>query len=40
MIESGAVAPALDRACSLDDVPAAMRDLEAGAVRGKVVVVT
>jgi NADPH:quinone reductase-like Zn-dependent oxidoreductase len=38
MIEDGAVTPALDRDCGLSDLPAAMRDLEAGRVRGKVVV--
>jgi len=37
MIEDGAVRPALDRVCTLNDIPAAMRDLEAGVVRGKVV---
>ena len=37
MIEAGAVTPALDRVCALADLPAAIRDLEAGAVRGKVV---
>jgi len=37
LIESGSVTPAVDRTCSLDDVPAALRDLEAGRVRGKVV---
>jgi NADPH:quinone reductase-like Zn-dependent oxidoreductase len=37
MIEDGAVTPALDRVCALADLPAAMRDLEAGRVRGKVV---
>jgi NADPH:quinone reductase-like Zn-dependent oxidoreductase len=37
MIEAGAVTPALDRVCALADIPAAIRDLEAGAVRGKVV---
>jgi len=37
MIEDGAVTPALDRVCTLDDLPAAVRDLEEGAVRGKVV---
>ena len=31
------VTPALDRVCALADLPAAIRDLEAGAVRGKVV---
>jgi len=37
MIEDGAVRPALDRVCPLNDIPAAMRDLAAGVVRGKVV---
>ena len=37
MIEGGTVTPALDRSCALSDIPAAMRDLEAGTVRGKVV---
>lgn len=37
MIEDGAVTPALDRVCALTDLPAAIRDLEAGAVCGKVV---
>lgn len=34
---SGQVRPAIDRICPLADVPQAMRDLEAGRVRGKVV---
>jgi NADPH:quinone reductase-like Zn-dependent oxidoreductase len=37
MIEDGAVTPALDRVCALSDLPAAIGDLEAGTVRGKVV---
>ncbi len=37
MIEDGAVTPVLDRTCSLAEIPEAMRDLEAGRVRGKVV---
>jgi NADPH:quinone reductase-like Zn-dependent oxidoreductase len=39
LIESGAVTPAVDRVVALHDVPGAMRDLAAGRVRGKVVVV-
>jgi NADPH:quinone reductase-like Zn-dependent oxidoreductase len=38
MIESGSVTPAVDRVCSLSEIPTAMRDLEAGRVRGKVVI--
>lgn len=38
LAERGAVSPALDRRCSLAEVPQAMRDLEAGKVRGKVAV--
>ena len=38
MVESGAVIPAIDRVCALGDLPGAMRDLEAGQVRGKIVV--
>ncbi len=34
----GKLAPVIDRTCSLDDVPKALRDLEAGHTRGKVVV--
>jgi NADPH:quinone reductase-like Zn-dependent oxidoreductase len=38
-LESGAVKPAIDRRIGLDGVSDALRDLEAGRVRGKVVVV-
>jgi NADPH:quinone reductase-like Zn-dependent oxidoreductase len=38
LIEAGKLSPAIDRICSLAGVPEAMRDLEAGRVRGKVVV--
>lgn len=34
---SGQIRPVIDRICTLADVPQAMRDLEAGLVRGKVV---
>jgi NADPH:quinone reductase-like Zn-dependent oxidoreductase len=37
LIEDGAVTPVVDRVCSLAEIPEAMRDLEAGRVRGKVV---
>jgi NADPH:quinone reductase-like Zn-dependent oxidoreductase len=37
LIEDGAVTPAIDRVCSLPEVPDAMRDLETGHVRGKIV---
>jgi NADPH:quinone reductase-like Zn-dependent oxidoreductase len=37
MIEDGGVTAALDRVCTLTDLPVAMHDLEAGRVRGKVV---
>ncbi len=40
MIEDGAITPAIDRVCALPDLPDAMRDLEAGQVRGKVTVTT
>ncbi len=40
MIESGAVTPAIDRVCPLSEIPAALRDLEAGRVRGKIVATT
>jgi len=40
MVEAGAVTPALDRVCTLTDLPAAMRDLEAGVIRGKIVATT
>ena len=38
LIERGTVTPVIDRTCSLQNLPDAMRDLEAGRVRGKVVV--
>ncbi len=38
MIEAGKLTAVIDRTCSLAEVPEAMRDLEAGRVRGKVVV--
>lgn len=38
LAEGGALRPALDRVCPLEEVSAAMRDLEAGKVRGKVAV--
>ena len=38
MIEQGKIKPLIDRTCSLADLPNAMRDLEAGRVRGKVVI--
>jgi NADPH:quinone reductase-like Zn-dependent oxidoreductase len=38
MIEAGTLTPSIDRVCALAKLPAAMADLEAGAVRGKVVV--
>ncbi len=37
MIEDGVLTPAVDRVCTLADLPGAMRDLEAGKVRGKIV---
>ena len=40
LIESGKVTPSIDRTYSLDEVPDAMRRLEAGEVRGKVVITT
>jgi NADPH:quinone reductase-like Zn-dependent oxidoreductase len=40
LIESGAVTPSIDRVCPLAGVADAMRDLEAGNVRGKIVVAT
>jgi NADPH:quinone reductase-like Zn-dependent oxidoreductase len=39
LIEDGAVTPVIDRVCSLPEVPDALRDLEAGRVRGKIVAV-
>ena len=38
LIESGKVTPSIDRTYSLDEVPDAMRHLETGQVRGKVVI--
>lgn len=38
LIEAGKVAPVIDRVCPLAALPDAMRDLEAGRVRGKAVV--
>ena len=37
LIEDGSVTPVIDRVCSLPEVPDAIRDLEAGRVRGKIV---
>jgi NADPH:quinone reductase-like Zn-dependent oxidoreductase len=37
MIEDGTVTPAVDRVCTLAGLPDAIRDLEAGAVHGKIV---
>lgn len=38
LLESGAVRPVVDRVFALDEVPAAMRHLESGAVRGKIAI--
>jgi NADPH:quinone reductase-like Zn-dependent oxidoreductase len=38
LIEAGSVAPVIDRSYSLSEVPAALRYLEEGTVRGKVVI--
>lgn len=38
LIDAGTLTTAVDRVCSLAELPDAMRDLEAGRVRGKVVV--
>ncbi|PNY79576.1 NAD(P)-dependent alcohol dehydrogenase [Deinococcus koreensis] len=38
MMEAGTLRPVIDRECGLAQVPEAMRDLEAGRVRGKVAV--
>jgi NADPH:quinone reductase-like Zn-dependent oxidoreductase len=38
LIEAGAVTPVIDRVCSLAEVPDAIRDLDAGRVRGKRVI--
>jgi len=39
-LESGQVTPVVDRTYSLDEVPAAMRHLEAGQARGKIAITT
>ncbi|MFZ0160556.1 MAG: NAD(P)-dependent alcohol dehydrogenase [Kineosporiaceae bacterium] len=38
LIEAGSVTPSIDRTYPLDDVPAAMRHLEAGNARGKIAI--
>ena len=38
LIEAGQISPSLDRAYPLDEVPAAMRLLEDGRVRGKIAI--
>ena len=38
LIAAGTVTPSIDRTYPLDEVPAAMRYLEAGNARGKVVI--
>jgi NADPH:quinone reductase-like Zn-dependent oxidoreductase len=38
LIEAEKLRPAIDRTCLLANLPDAMRDLEAGRVRGKIVV--
>ena len=38
LLEGGAIVPAIDRSCTLAEVPDAIRDLEQGRVRGKIVV--
>jgi NADPH:quinone reductase-like Zn-dependent oxidoreductase len=38
MVEAGTVTPAVHRACTPTDLPAAVRDLEAGRVSGKIVI--
>ena len=38
LIEAGRVTPSLDRTYPLEDTPEAMRQLEMGAVRGKVAI--
>jgi NADPH:quinone reductase-like Zn-dependent oxidoreductase len=40
LIETGAITPVIDRVIALDGVPDAIRDLNAGHVRGKIVVAT
>jgi NADPH:quinone reductase-like Zn-dependent oxidoreductase len=38
LIETGRITPSLERTYSLDQVPAAIRQLQAGTVRGKLAV--
>jgi NADPH:quinone reductase-like Zn-dependent oxidoreductase len=38
LIEAGKVTPSIDRTFSLDQVPEAMRHLEAGHARGKIAI--
>lgn len=38
LVEEGKLAPILDHTCTLDEVPAAIRHLEAGHARGKIIV--
>jgi len=40
LIQTGAITPVIDRVIALDGLPDAIRDLNAGHVRGKIVVVT
>ncbi len=40
LIETGRIAPSLDRTYPLDEVPHAMRQLETGQVRGKIAITT
>jgi NADPH:quinone reductase-like Zn-dependent oxidoreductase len=40
LIETGAIKPVIDQVIALHELPAAMRDLASGNVRGKVVIVT
>jgi NADPH:quinone reductase-like Zn-dependent oxidoreductase len=39
LIEAGAITPAIERTVALDGIPDAIRDLSAGRVRGKIVIV-
>ena len=38
LFEAGQVVPVIDRCCPLHEVPEALRSLEAGHVKGKVVI--
>jgi NADPH:quinone reductase-like Zn-dependent oxidoreductase len=40
LVEAGSVTPAVDRVITLDQTPAAIRDLSSGRVRGKVIIAT